>query len=137
MNGTFVKDVSASFQGEARLYRLEDDRFVVISSNNSDTYFPVNETMVFLADQSGEVLSWADLAVVYPAGEWERALEAIPAETVPEAAVRISVADYAAGFDDGVTETLSSIIVMLEAGLPVDADTLRLSLAEYTVAVSN
>lgn len=45
--------------------------------------------------------------------------------------------DYAAGFDDGVTETLSSIIVMLEAGLPVDADTLRLALAEYTVAVSN
>lgn len=71
----FIKDVSAGFQGEARLFLGDDDRFLVVSSNSSGMFFAVNETMVFAADPYGNVTDWMDLGVAYPAGEWVEALE--------------------------------------------------------------
>lgn len=71
---TFVKDVSAKFTGEARLYET-DDGFVVASSTSSSYGFSsISEVMVFPADAHGEVSDWGELGVAYPAGEFNAAL---------------------------------------------------------------
>ena len=75
---TFVKDVSAKFNGEARLYKT-DDGFVVASSTFMSLGFgtygsTISEVMVFSADENGAVTDWGELGVAYPAGEFDAAL---------------------------------------------------------------
>lgn len=71
-NATFVKDVSADFNGEARLYSTDDEVGHVVVSSVASSF--VNETMVFPADENGEVSNWGELGVVKFSGGFTAAL---------------------------------------------------------------
>lgn len=60
----FIKDVSENFNGQAELYLLEDGEYVVVSAVSN---WIANETMIFSADEYGNVTHWGELAVIrYP-----------------------------------------------------------------------
>lgn len=60
MKATFIKQLTG-FRGDARLYKLEDGRHVVVSGIQSafDTIQP--ETFIFPADENGTILDWGEL----------------------------------------------------------------------------
>jgi hypothetical protein len=74
MMAEYVGDVSGKFTGgEAHLYRVPDrSGYVVVSSINTPF---ANETMVFEADEDGNVLDWLELGVAYPSGRFVSALK--------------------------------------------------------------
>lgn len=73
MKAEYVGDVSSKFTGEARLYRVPDRSGYVVASSVKNAF--VNETMVFEADEHGNVLDWLELGVSYPSGRFEAALK--------------------------------------------------------------
>lgn len=90
MKATFVKDVSAKFRGEARLYRLDQaieygwdwdseqykgsTNFVVASAAN--VWYGGPETYVFASDEEGNVLDWSEKAGSFQGGlDHDRAIQ--------------------------------------------------------------
>lgn len=60
MKATFIKQLTG-WRGDARLYKLEDGRHVVVSGIQPafDTMQP--ETFIVSADENGKVLDWLEL----------------------------------------------------------------------------
>ncbi len=71
MKATFVKDVSAKFNGKARLYKVTPKAtYTLVSQKQRQTSYVVSsaatafgrdETYIFPANRSGTVLDWGEL----------------------------------------------------------------------------
>ncbi len=70
MKAYFVRDLTG-FNGQARLYRTEANGYLAVSSVAGSW---ANETMVFPADEDGNVTDWLDIGVAYPNGNFGGAL---------------------------------------------------------------
>lgn len=84
VTATFVKDMSKNFTGTAKLWKLsepvdsecdnEKTNYVVTSA--AIVMFSGPETYIFPADESGNVISWLEMAGSYRGGlDHEQAIE--------------------------------------------------------------